>query len=87
VIDDRRSAMLACVVASMALAAMDTESDFQHGLRESASQASCEVCEREVPLSEAVAREASDYMAHFCGLQCYERWRQQAALSLVAPSR
>jgi hypothetical protein len=66
---------------------MDKGTDFQHGLRESASQASCEVCEHEVPLSEAVVREASDYMAHFCGLECYERWRKQAGLSLVARRR
>jgi hypothetical protein len=51
------------------------------------SQISCTVCEHEVPLSEAVVREASDYMAHFCGLECYERWRKQAGLSLVAPTR
>jgi Domain of unknown function (DUF3330) len=48
---------------------MDKETDFQ---------APCAVCEHEVPLSEAVVREASDYMAHFCGLACYERWRKQA---------
>jgi hypothetical protein len=57
---------------------MDKETDFQ---------ASCAVCEHEVPLSEAVVREASDYMAYFCGLECYERWRKQAGLSLVAPTR
>jgi hypothetical protein len=42
-------------------------------------QVPCAVCEHEVPLSEAVVREASDYMAYFCGLDCYERWRRQAS--------
>jgi hypothetical protein len=48
---------------------MSKEADFQ--IR-------CPVCEHEVPLSEVVVREASDYVAYFCGLECYERWRKQA---------
>ena len=39
----------------------------------------CNVCEYEVPLSEAVVPEATDYMVYFCGLDCYERWRSQSA--------
>jgi hypothetical protein len=50
------------------------------------SQTLCMVCEQEVPLSEAVVREASDYMAYFCGLECYERWRKQAG-AFVSPIR
>jgi hypothetical protein len=65
---------------------MDNGTDFQHGLLESASKVPCAVCEHEVPLSEAVVREASDYMAHFCGLECYERWRKQAG-AFVSPIR
>jgi hypothetical protein len=38
----------------------------------------CAGCEREVPLSEAVVPEASDYVAYFCGLDCYDRWRIEA---------
>ena len=37
----------------------------------------CEVCRRDIPLSEAVVAEARDYVAHFCGLDCYDRWRLQ----------
>ena len=48
------------------------------------SQVSCAVCEHEVPLSEAPVREASDYMAHFCGLECYERWRKRAVAFVSA---
>jgi hypothetical protein len=54
---------------------MDDDIDFR---------ASCAVCEREVPLSEAVVPEASDYMAYFCGLECYERWRTQAVAFVSA---
>jgi hypothetical protein len=52
---------------------MNKETDFQ---------GPCAVCEHEVLLSEAVVREASDYMAYFCGLECYERWRKQAGAFL-----
>jgi Domain of unknown function (DUF3330) len=37
---------------------------------------SCVVCEHEVPISEAVVAEATDYMVNFCGLDCYQRWRE-----------
>ena len=35
----------------------------------------CNVCQHEVPSSEALIEEAVDYMVYFCGLDCYERWR------------
>lgn len=38
-------------------------------------QVSCEVCLKEVPQSSAVNFEADDYVAHFCGLECYARWK------------
>lgn len=38
----------------------------------------CTVCQREIPLSVAVSVEASDYVAYFCGLECYEQWRSRA---------
>jgi hypothetical protein len=44
---------------------------------EPASHVSCSVCHHEIPLSAAVWREGSDYVAYFCGLECYERWRNQ----------
>ena len=48
-------------------------------------KAACAVCEREVPLSEAVVPEASDYVAYFCGLECYARWHNQAERFLIFP--
>jgi hypothetical protein len=37
----------------------------------------CEVCLREVPISEATNFEAVDYVVYFCGLECYEVWMSQ----------
>jgi len=36
----------------------------------------CSTCLQEVPLSEANNAEAVDYVAHFCGLECYDKWRE-----------
>ena len=49
------------------------------GLNEPAPQISCAVCHHEIPLSAAVSREASDYVEYYCGLDCYERWRNQSS--------
>ena len=35
----------------------------------------CEVCLKEIPPSEAKNEEASDYVFYFCGLECFEKWR------------
>ena len=37
----------------------------------------CGVCLREVPYTEAQHDEGSDYVLHFCGLECYKIWRKQ----------
>ena len=37
----------------------------------------CDVCLKEVPRSEATVPEAADYVVHFCGLECYEKWKNQ----------
>lgn len=36
---------------------------------------SCAVCLKEVPQSSAVDFEVGDYVAHFCGLECYAQWK------------
>ena len=46
--------------------------------QEAAVRITCAVCEHEVPVSEAVVPEASDYMVYLCGLDCYQRWRQSS---------
>ena len=55
------------------------KSESSHGLREPAPAIACGVCHREIPLSTAAWRESSDYVAYFCGLECYDRWRNQEA--------
>lgn len=42
-----------------------------------ATLVSCEVCLKEVPITEATIPEATDYFVHFCGLECYEKWKSQ----------
>lgn len=37
----------------------------------------CEVCMKEVPRSEAIIPEAVGYVVYFCGLDCYEKWKDQ----------
>lgn len=38
---------------------------------------SCELCLKSIPLSESEISEAEDYVAYFCGLECYDVWRHQ----------
>lgn len=40
-----------------------------------AEQISCEICLKEVPVSEATVPEATDYVVYFCGLACYDKWK------------
>lgn len=42
------------------------------------SKVACTICLKEVPTSEAKSDEASDYVRHFCGLDCYDKWRKKA---------
>jgi hypothetical protein len=37
----------------------------------------CEVCLKEIPITEARSEEATDYVVHFCGLDCYTKWKEQ----------
>ena len=43
----------------------------------------CEICLKEVPTSEATVPEATDYVVHFCGLECYEKWKNQCVLRTI----
>lgn len=40
----------------------------------------CEVCLKEIPRSTARSLEGPDYVYHFCGSQCYEKWLAGAGL-------
>jgi len=37
----------------------------------------CAQCLKEVPVSEAKVAEAVDYVAYFCGLECYSKWAER----------
>ena len=37
----------------------------------------CDECGDEVPAEKAVKSEAQDYLRHFCGLECYGKWRSR----------
>lgn len=47
---------------------------------------SCEMCLREVPRSEAAVPEATDYVLYFCGLECYQKWKDQQPERPEAPT-
>lgn len=38
----------------------------------------CEICMKEIPRDVAKSFEGEEYVLHFCGLECYSRWQQQA---------
>ena len=37
----------------------------------------CEICIKEIPVSEAKNDEASDYVVFLYGLECYQAWCEQ----------
>lgn len=37
----------------------------------------CSVCRKEIPLSAALTPQGSDYVGHFCGIECYEQFTIQ----------
>jgi hypothetical protein len=44
----------------------------------------CEVCLKTVPRIDALSDDARDYVAYFCGRDCYDRWHRQRP-PLAAP--
>jgi hypothetical protein len=44
-------------------------------LATSLHQISCQVAITEIPISEVVNDEATDYVIYFFGLDCYDKWR------------
>jgi hypothetical protein len=38
----------------------------------------CEECLKRIPKDEAQVSEAADYVAYFCGLDCFQKWRAKA---------
>ena len=40
---------------------------------------SCEICLKSIPVAESNSVETEDYVAYFCGLECYDLWKRQQA--------
>ena len=45
----------------------------------------CDVCMREIPVSEAKSEEATEYVFYFCGIDCYDKWSAQATENTDTP--
>lgn len=43
-------------------------------------QVSCEVCLKHID-ADATSAETEDYVAYFCGLECYQQWQDKKAES------
>jgi hypothetical protein len=50
---------------------LDCESDHQ------CTMLTCDMCLIELPGDDAIREEGEDYIAHFCGLDCLDRWHKQ----------
>lgn len=40
-------------------------------------QLTCEVCMTSMAAADAITPEATDYYLHFCGLDCYGKWKSR----------
>jgi len=38
---------------------------------------SCDICMKEIPIDEANSFETVDYVIHFCGLECFDKWKEK----------
>lgn len=47
----------------------------------------CSLCGNEVPISEALVPEATDYLIYLCGLDCYARWSAGVVQFLASRDR
>ena len=43
-------------------------------LMEQEEKVTCDICLKEIPLSEAEIEHTLEYVRHFCGVDCYEEW-------------
>ncbi len=37
----------------------------------------CDFCLKELPSGNGLHEEGKDYIAHFCGLECFEAWQKR----------
>ena len=36
----------------------------------------CDVCLKEIPAEAEEYQETDDYVRHFCGIECYSKWKK-----------
>jgi len=48
------------------------------------SRIQCSTCGCDIPWDEVVVPDATNYIVHFCGLDCYAEWRTAATLTALA---
>ena len=48
------------------------------------SRIRCSTCGCDIPWDEVVVPDATNYIVHFCGLDCYAEWRTAAALTALS---
>jgi hypothetical protein len=70
---------------------MDTQHRTPAGARvaqcadeDSCTVLSCAVCLKEIPADAVNVTDAQDYVHHFCGLECLDAWKKQAAVQQQA---
>ena len=39
----------------------------------------CDVCLKDIPKNVGQSMEGGDYIHHFCGLECYNKWQETEA--------
>lgn len=44
---------------------------------ETCAVTTCAACMKEIPASVAQSEEGTDYLQHFCGLDCMDAWKAQ----------
>lgn len=47
------------------------------------SLVSCDVCRKEIPQSAVFTPEAADYVGAFCGLECYQKFLEDAGAPAI----
>ena len=53
----------------------DKETSQQENPQE--QKVACEVCMKEIPASSAKSEEVQDYVLHFCGIDCFDKWKDR----------
>ena len=55
--------------------------------KEPEKMVACDICLKEIPESVANCMEGADYIHHFCGLDCYQKWQDTEKTAQKAVSQ